>query len=215
MNQAAPSRKPANERKRQIADAVPYSVNHWIRVEALAILAEGKRSASEIAEILGEDVKLVAGHIRELYDSGCIEFSGTEKVGNVTERFYRALTLPYVSDEAYRAMSVDDRRDLNGAVVQGILAETVASFRAGKMDTDEDLWLLWDCMSLDAQGRREAAEELAASYERLLDIKGKSATRLCESGETGTATVVSLTGFERGRPGRPHGGYYRSPRNER
>lgn len=201
------TRKPLGERKREIDDAVVYALGHWIRNEALSIFAEGKHSTSEIAKMLGEDVRVVSNHIRELYDSGCIESAGTAKKGNVNEQFYRAVILPYITDEAYRNMSVEERRDVNGVTVQSILTEILASFRAGKMESDEDLWLLWDCLNLDAEGRREVSEEFAASYDRLLDIKARSANRLCESGEVGTTTIVTMTSFERSRPGRPDRGY--------
>lgn len=203
----AATRKPPAERKRQMEDAVAYALGHPIRNQALSILAEGKRSTSELAKIMGEDVKAVGHHIRELYESGCIEDAGTVMKGNVTERFYRVVILPYITDEAYQAMTMEERRDIIGVTVQSILTETLASYRAGKMESDEDLWLLWDALNLDARGRREVADELAASYERLLDIKCRAATRMTESGETGTTTIVTATAFSRCRSGRPERSY--------
>jgi DNA-binding transcriptional ArsR family regulator len=207
----ATTRKPPAERKRAIDDAVAYAVGHRIRIDALAILAEGKHSPSQIAEILGEDVSLVGNHIRELYESGCIESAGTAKVRNATEHFYRALELPYVDGEEYGEMSQETRRELIGLIIQAIVAEVMASFRAAKMETDEDLAMVWDSMNLDALGRHEMAEELTARYERLKQIKAKSANRLAQSGEVGITTVVALMGFERSRPGRPESGYRAFP----
>jgi predicted transcriptional regulator len=203
----AATRKVGAERKRPIDEAVACAVGHRIRIDSLAILAEGKHSSNDIAAMLGEDVRKVSNHVRELYECGCIESAGTTKVRNATEHFYRAVTLPYISDEAYRAMPKEARREVAGLIIQAITAETLASLRAGKLETDEDLWLAWDCLNLDAQGRREVADEFAASFDRLLDIKVRNATRLSEAGEVGTTTIVSMTGFERSRPGRPLGGY--------
>jgi DNA-binding transcriptional ArsR family regulator len=207
LDEPGTTRKPPSERKRAIDDAVAYAVGHRIRIDALAILAEGKHSPNEIAEILGEDVSLIGNHVRELFDSGCIESAGTAKVRNATEHFYRAVTLPYVSDEAYREMPHETRREIIGLIIQAITAEVMASFRAGKLEADEDLWMVWDSMNLDAQGRRELGDELAARYERFIEIKAKSASRLAKSGDTGTMTLVALMGFERSRPGRPKSGY--------
>ena len=190
-----------------MGEAVAYAVGNWIRNEALSILAEGKRSTSELAKMLGLDTKLVGNHIRELYDSGCIEIAGTAKRGNVTETFYRTVILPYITDEAYRAMSIEERRDVNGVTVQSILTETLAAFGAGKMEADEALWLLWDAFNLDAQGREEVAQALAESYERVVDIAAEAVNRMAKSGETGTTTILSLTSFQRSRPGRPERGY--------
>ena len=121
LNQTASEvgRKPLKERKRRPDDALPHSVNHWIRVEALAIFHEGEFSAGEVANLIGEDVKNVRGHIRDLYDSGCIELAGYKLVGNFRKPVYRAIVLPVVTDEVYRAMSIDgtsrrERRDRSG-----------------------------------------------------------------------------------------------------
>lgn len=217
MNQQAleVGRKPLKERTRRPDDALPHSVNHWIRVEALAIFHEGEFSAGEVAEMIGEDVKNVRGHIRDLYDSGCVEFAGYKLVGNYRKPVYRAIVLPWVSPRAYRAMSIEDRHDLNGAVVQGVLAESVSSYRTGKMDTDEDLYLVWDAPNLDAEGKRELHDCLATTFEGVKDIHARAANRMAESGETGATTVVGLLGFERGRAGRPEGGYYRAGKDDR
>jgi DNA-binding transcriptional ArsR family regulator len=198
-----------SKRKRAIDDAVAYAVGHRIRIDALAILNEGRASPSEISKTLDESVSMVGHHIKELFDSGCIESVGTEQVRGATEHFYRAVTLPYISDEEYRALSLETRRELVGLIIQAIMAEVLASFRARKLETDEDLWLTWQCLNLDEQGRREVADEQAESYARLLEIQTRNASRLAEAGRTGTTTVVAMMGFERSRPGRPPGGYVR------
>lgn len=211
MGQAAlkVGRKPLKKRTRRQADALTHAVNHWIRVEALAIFHEGEYSTGEVAELIGEDVKLVRGHIKDLYDSGCIEFAGYKMVSGTMRPVYRAIVLPVVKDEAYREMTIEERRDLNGAVVQGLLTESVSSYRAGKMDRDEELCLVWDVANVDVEGKRELLEHLTAAWEGVREISARSANRMVESDETGTTTVVGLLGFERGRSGRPEGGYYK------
>lgn len=191
-----------------------HAVNHWIRVEVLAILHEGEFSAGEVAEMIDVDVKPVTGHIHDLYESGCIEFAGTKMVSNFARPVYRAIVMPEVTPEVYRSMSIDDRHDLNGAVTQGILTETLSSYGTGKMDTDEELYLVWDAPTLDAQGEREMHDHLASSFERAKKIHANSANRMAKSGETGHTKVVGFLGFRRGRPGRPQGGYYGSRNDE-
>jgi DNA-binding transcriptional ArsR family regulator len=205
--EATAPRKPPGERKREIGDAVAYALGNAIRNVALAVLAEGKRSKSELAKITGIDLRTMSHHVDELYECGCIEDAGSVKKGNVTERFYRTVILPYITDEAYRNMTPEERRDVNGVTVQSILTETLASFRAGKMEPDEQLWLLWDALNLDVRGKEEVAEELAESYERIQAIHGRATNRLCESGETGTMSIVTLTSFERGRNKHPAQSY--------
>ncbi len=203
MKKVAITRKPASERKRPADEAVSYAVGNGTRIEALAILAEGEYSASQIAKMLGLDTQLVNNHMRELFDCGCIEPTGTAQVRNATQRFYRALATPHVSDNAYQKMPVEARREVISVLIQAIVAETLASLRAGRMEADDDVALMWDCVSVDKQGRREISAEIQALFGRILEIQDESASRLAESGESAITTVVSLTAFERSRPGRP------------
>ncbi len=196
----------AQRKKKEIADAIAYAFGHWIRLEALAILAEGKFSVAEIARIIGISVNRLSGHIRGLYAHGCIEYMGTGTSRNANEHFYRALMISHISDEQYGAMSPEERRDPIGVIVQSIIAETFAALRAGKLEDDEHARVIGRCLRADAQGKDEVQEHVLGVYGELLDIKVKSAHRLAESGETGTTTIVSLIGFERSRPRMPHPG---------
>jgi DNA-binding transcriptional ArsR family regulator len=200
-------KKVTTQRKRPIEEAVAYAVGNGTRIDALAILAEGKHSPSQIAKILGVSTKLVGNHIRELHACGCIESAGTTTVRNVTQHFYRALAIPYIDDPTYKKMPNRARREVIAVLIQAIVAETMASFRAGRMEADDDVYLLWDCLSVDAQGKRELADEMQAQYERIVKIRERNEARLAEAGESGTTTLVSLMAFERSRHGRPEKRY--------
>jgi DNA-binding transcriptional ArsR family regulator len=197
-------RKPAAERKKQIADAIGYVFGHWIRLEALAILAEGKTSVSEVARAIGVDKKRLSGHIKGLYDHGCIENLGTGTGRNANKHFYRAVMIPYIDDETYCRMAPAERRDPIGLIILAIITETLAALRAGRFDDDEHARLIGDCFYLDAQGVKEVRDYVLEVYRRLVEIKVRSANRLAESGETGVTTIVTATCFERSRPTMPH-----------
>ena len=201
-------RKPLKNRTRLPEQALTHSVNHWIRVEALAIFHEGEFSAGEVAKMIGEDVKVVRGHVQDLYDSGCVEFAGFKLVDGNPRRAYRAITQGVVGVEAYRSMSLEDRHDVNGAVIQGLHAEVVSAYRNWKIDADEDSCLVWEPLHLDAEGKRELLEHLIAAWKGAKEIEVKSINRMAESGEEGTPSVAAFIGFERGRDGRPEGGYF-------
>lgn len=210
---AETGRKPIKERTKLPDDALPSSVRHWIKVEALAIFHEGEFSAGEVAIMIGEDVKLVRNHIRELYNAGCIELADYKEVGGYVRAVYRAIEAPEISDEVAKEMSVEERHDVSGAIAQGILAETVSSYRNGKLDIDP-VCLLWDAPYFDSQGEQEAHELMLDTYGKVKKIHGKSVNRMCKSGEPGTTSVVALLAFERGRPGRPTGGYFKTGKND-
>jgi DNA-binding transcriptional ArsR family regulator len=198
------TRVPAAERKKGIADAIAYAFGHWIRLEALAILAEGKSSVAEIARIIGVSVNRLSGHIRGLYEHGCIEYMGAGTSRNANEHYYRAVILPHISDEEFRAMPPVERRESLGIVTQAVIAETLAALRAGKLDDDENARIIGRFLRVDAQGKLEVQEHVLGVYEQLVDIKVKNMHRLAETGETGTTTIISATGFERNRPLMPH-----------
>jgi DNA-binding transcriptional ArsR family regulator len=198
-------RKPAAERKKkEVADAIAYAFGHWIRIEALAILAEGKYSVAEVARIIGISVNRLSGHIRGLYDHGCIEYMGTGPARNASESFYRAVMVFHVDDAQYRAMSPEERRDPIGVIVQSTIGETLASLRAGKLDDDEDSRIISRCLCVDAQGMNEVQEHVRDVYGQLLDIKVENTHRLAKSHVTGTTTIISATAFERSRPRMQH-----------
>jgi DNA-binding transcriptional ArsR family regulator len=201
------TRKPATERAKNVADAVAYAAGSGIRVGALEILAEGKISVGEIARMLGVDLKRLSDHIRHLYNYGCIEDAGTEKARNTNKHFYRVVTLPCISVEEYRTLSVDGRRDVLGLILQEIIVETLASFRSGKLENDEKVQLIWDCLNLDSKGKREVATCLTEADKRLLAIEAVNTKRLAQSAESGIPMTASFLGFERSRPGRPLNGY--------
>jgi predicted transcriptional regulator len=205
----AVGRKPLKERRRRPEEALPHAVNHWVRVETLAVLQEGPFSVAEVARLIGEDVRVVRNHVKDLYDSGCIEFAGYKHVSGTLRPTYSCLVLPVVGVEAYRAMSLDERHDLNGAVIQGIQVESVSSFRNGRMDEDENLCLVWQPLNLDIQGKRELSTHLTVGWEATKGIETRSLDRMAESGEQGCSTIAAFLGFERGRRGRPKGGYHR------
>lgn len=207
-------RKPRTKRKRQPVPAMTSAINHWIRVEALAIFHEGEFSAGEVAKMIDVDVKEITGHIHDLYESGCIEFAGHKLIGGIMVPVYRAITAPIVDDQVYREMSQADRDDASNAIVQGVLAETVSSCRNKRMIDDETLVLIWDAPTLDPQGEREMNDHMTASHRKAVRIQARAANRLAKSGETGVTKVITFMAFRRGRPGRPDGGYLRSESTE-
>jgi DNA-binding transcriptional ArsR family regulator len=206
-------RKPIKERTKLPDDALPSSVRHWIKVEALAIFHEGEFSAGEVALMIGEDVKNVRNHIHELYEAGSIELAGYKKVGSYVRAVYRAIQSPEISDEAAEKMAVEERHDVSGAITQGILAETVSAYRNGKLDEDP-VCLLWDAPYFDRLGELETHQLMLDTYEKVKRIHGKSVNRMSKSGETGNTSVVALLAFQRGRAGRPTGGYFSTGKND-
>lgn len=187
------------EQKRSAEEAVSYALGHRIRIEVLAFLNEGTRSPSELAGLTHQPITTISHHIKELVNSGCIELARIEKVRNADQHFYRAIELPFVSDQEAEALPSKVRQEYAAVILQALMAESLAAFWAGKLSVDP-VWMSWRWFNLDAQGRREAQREQAAFWERIVGIEVESANRATESGETPTSTIVASLGFERFRP---------------
>lgn len=182
-------------------EAVSYAVGHRVRIEILSILNEGTYSPDQLARMLRQPLGKVTHHIRELLDSRSIEVARVESVQNrnVSQKFYCAVKTPFVSDEEVSSMTRVERQELYAAALQASMAEGLASLWAGKFADDPRSWIAWCWFNVDAQGRVEIADELAASWERLVDIEAQSASRRAESGEDAVSILVNTLGYERSR----------------
>jgi DNA-binding transcriptional ArsR family regulator len=189
----------AGQRGKSIEEVLSYAVGHRIRIEILAILNEGVYSPDEIAQRIGEPTNKVAHHIKELWDAGSIELARTAPVRNTVQHFYRAVEMPFYSDEETAAMTPQQRQVTSGLILQAIMAESLAAFWAGKIHSDPRVWLSWRWFNVDEQGRNEIADEQARSWERVCQIEAESASRRAESGEQAVSIIVASMGFERHR----------------
>jgi Bacterial regulatory protein, arsR family len=185
---------------RSVEEAPSYGVGRRIRIEILGILNEGTHSASELAKLIHQPLTTIGHHIKEMVNSGCIELARIEKVRNVDQHFYRAVQLPFITDEEAMDLPPEVKQEYAAVVMQAIMAEGMGSLWAGKMNNDPLVRMMWRWFNLDAEGRREAADEQRESWERIVGIEARSTNRRAESGEEATTMVMAMMGFERSRP---------------
>jgi DNA-binding transcriptional ArsR family regulator len=185
--------------KRSVEEAVSYAIGHRIRIEILALLNEGTRSPSELAQLTRQPITTVGHHVKELVNSGCIELARIEKVRNADQHFYRAVELPFISDEEAESLPAEARQQYAAVILQALMAEGLAALWAGKM-TSDPVWMSWRWFNLDEQGQREAQEAQHEFWERIKEIDADTANRVTESGEPTTSTIVAALGFERFKP---------------
>jgi len=192
---------------RSIESAVHYSLAHEIRTEILAILNEGVHSPEELSKITGELPSRLGHHIKALLDDGSIELVGVKPVRNTLQHFYRAVQLPFHSDEQVEAMSRDERQAIIGVILEAVVAEALASFDSGKMLDDPRIWLSWRWFNVDRQGREDIADEQARHWERMQEIEAEATGRRADSGEEAASVIVTSLGYIRSRTAvhPPHG----------
>ena len=189
--------------ERCVEDSVSYSLGHRLRIEIRAALHEGPATASRLAEIVREPLNKVDYHLKEMLKDGSIDIAKTVKVGNIEQHYYSVVKLPYFSEDDVAAMTTADRQALYAMIVQAASAEALASLWAGKMVNDPRVFVAWNRINLDKQGREELADEEASSWQRKEEIEAKSANRRAETGEPGVTYVITSFGYERSRSSAP------------
>jgi DNA-binding transcriptional ArsR family regulator len=187
------------ERKRSVEEAVSYSVGHRIRIEILCILNEGTYSASELSKLIRQPLTTISHHIKELVNAHSIELARIEKVRNADQHFYRAIELPLVTDEEAEALPPEVKQEYAALILQTITAEGLGALWAGKMNNDPTVRMMWRWFNLDAEGRRELADEQRESWDRIAEIEARATNRRSESGEEPVTLIASMMGFERSR----------------
>lgn len=188
------------QRRKNIEEVVPYAISHRTRVHILIVLNEGTFTPGQIAEVIGEPLNNVSNHIRELADAGSIELAKKEQVRNTILHFYRAVEMPFYSDEEAKAMTPQQRKVTAGLVVQSMIAEVLAALSAGKLH-DPRVWLAWNWFNVDEQGCEDIMAEQARSWDRVQEIEVESTNRRVKSGEDATPIIVTQLGYERARKG--------------
>jgi DNA-binding transcriptional ArsR family regulator len=184
---------------RRIEEVTSRGLGHRFRVEILAALHEGPASASQLARILRQSEGKVWYHIKELLKDGSIEEAEIKQEANHAITYYRQVELPFFSDEAIAAMTPEERQITAALILQASAAEALAALWAGKMHSDPRVWLAWQPVVLDAEGREELADEQQRNWDAMQEIACKAVNRRAESGDTGKTFIISSFGFERQR----------------
>lgn len=190
--------------KRSVAAAVAYAITHQARTEIRTILNEGPRSQEELARLIrGPASKNIAHHLRELLADGSIELAYVKPVRNAFEHYYRAVKIPFYTDEEIAAMPPEAREAIAGLILEGVMSEAMAALWAEKMVHDRRVWLSWRWFNVDAQGREDIADDQARHWERVREIEVESLVRCAKSGEPTKSIIVTSLGFERFRSSGP------------
>jgi DNA-binding transcriptional ArsR family regulator len=187
------------QRKKRIGEVVAYALSHRTRVLILIVLNEGVYTPAQVAKIIEEPLRNVSNHIRELAEAGSIELTKSVPKRNSVQHYYRAVEMPYYSEEDMEAMTPEQRDVTYGLVIQSMAAEMMAALWKGTLSSDPKTWLSWRWFNVDAQGREEIAEDLQRSWDRMWEIQAESTNRCAKSKEDTRSILVAHGGFERAK----------------
>ncbi len=188
---------------RGVEDSVSFSLANRLRTEIRAALHEGPATRAQLATIVGQPPDALTFHLKEMLKDGSINIYKTEKVGNMDRHYYGVVELPRFSDEQMEAFSWEERQTVCAIAVQAASAEALASLWAGKMADDLRVFLGWNRIQLDRQGRDELADEEAQTWARRYGIAAEADSRLDESGEKGVTYIITSFAYGRSRRSAP------------
>jgi DNA-binding transcriptional ArsR family regulator len=188
---------------RGVEDSVSFSLANRLRIEIRAALHEGPATRAQLARIVGQPSDALTFHLKEMLKDGSIGIDRTDKVGNMDRHYYCVVELPRFSDEQMEAFSWEERQTVCAIAVQAASTEALASLWAGKMAVDPRVFLGWNRIQLDRQGRDDLADEEAQTWTRRYGIAAEAASRLAESGEQGVTYIITSFAYERGRKSAP------------
>lgn len=188
----------AAKRPKKIEEAIQYALGHKIRVHILIVLNEGIYTAAQLAEIVDEPLNNVSNHLGKMLEDGSVEVAKEERRGNVIQYWYKAVEIPYYSQEAAEEMTHLQRHMTAGAIYQSGSAEVMAALYAGKL-ADPRAVVHWDWYNVDQQGREEMEAENRRYLARLREIEVEATNRRAKTDEEPISMLVNLDVFERVR----------------
>jgi predicted ArsR family transcriptional regulator len=183
-------------KKEGVEQVVAKAFAHPLRVQILVILNEKTASPNMLAQQLDQSLNLVAYHVRVLEKYDCIELVDTKQRRGATEHFYRATRRQFLTDSEWSRLPKILRPGLSGAVLKTAFDDVEEALDQNTFDELEDRHLSRTPMVVDRKGWEDAAEALAETLERLIEIQGEATTRMSESGEEGFHTKALMLHFK-------------------
>jgi DNA-binding transcriptional ArsR family regulator len=159
---------------------VAKALAHPLRTRLLSALEDRTASPSELAAELDVPLGVLSYHIRRLTALGFLQLVRRVPRRGAVEHYYTATVRPPVTDEAWGATpGIVKQASITGAL--GRLGTQVSAAAAAGGFNAAEARLNEAALTLDEQGWRELASELAALAARVEEIDNQSRQRLGES----------------------------------
>jgi hypothetical protein len=144
---------------------------------------------------VGADVSSFHHHIEVLEKLGCIELVDTQQRRGGKEHFYRATSTVFFDNKHWAQIPRSIQDDMSSSMLGSLLGEAATAAELGSFNRGDGEHISWTPGRVDPQGQSEAAALLDETLHRLTAILDRSAERLAEKNEPGTATTVGLLAF--------------------
>ncbi|MGH2868442.1 MAG: ArsR/SmtB family transcription factor [Solirubrobacteraceae bacterium] len=166
---------------------------HPLRTRVLSALEDRTASPSQLAVELDVPLGVLSYHVRRLTALGFLRLVKRVPRRGAVEHYYTAIVRPPVTDQAWGATPSVVKQAMLGASLDQVGTMVTDAAAAGGFDAPESR-ISRIRVSVDEQGWREMAQELAESEKRIEAIERKSRRRLETSEGDGSliATVVGI-----------------------
>jgi DNA-binding transcriptional ArsR family regulator len=160
-------------------------------------LAEGPKSAAQLAEIVGIPPARVRRHIRKMREEGVVESASSEAKRGAVEHFHFVSGGLEIEEEQLAELTLDQRRRITAYFLKVLLTDATKSLithprSPGLERTDGPLTRI--PIQIDEEGWKELANMHTEFYRRVLESRDRIAERLREKGEEGfkASSVIML-----------------------
>jgi hypothetical protein len=191
------AREALDSEKLAITERLVKAVSHPIRLKACTILGERVASPNEIAKTTGEDLGLVAYHVRELEKLGWAELVKTEPRRGALEHFYRGTARPLLDDAKWSRLTPEQRDEYSAVGIQIMFVEAGWALAEGTFDSRLDRHMTRSPMQVDERGWKEVAKTLEAAFARVQEIQEACVSRVADEEVETFPVTVDLIAFER------------------
>ena len=178
--------------------ALAVAMSHPLRVRILYAMhsPERRRSATDISEETGADVRRLSYHMRELAAMGFIEQVDQKAVRGSLEKIYAPIKRLEAWDLEYTAMPDAVKQILTASFLKTGVFALGAAINAGTFDAREDAVIGQHTFWSDERGAKEAMAVLDEALRSLVEIEENAQARLAETGEEGFLISYMLAGYE-------------------
>lgn len=159
-------------------ERIAKALNHPMRTEILAMLADKPMSASELSDVV-EHWKLssVSYHVRELLKYECVEVVEKEQVRGAMKTRYRATTRMLLDRQNWDHLDIETRNGISLNAVGEVIDRAANAIEADTFDKRTDRSVITLKMDVDEQAWTEASEIVREAYERISTVEADAANR--------------------------------------
>lgn len=166
------------KRYQDITDpAIAKALAHPLRTRILAALENRTASPTDLAGELDAPLGVVSYHVRRLHALRFLKLVKRVPRRGAVEHYYTTVAGPRITDEAWLSTPTIVKQATISAALTELGSQASAALGVGGFD-ERDSHLSRTPVTVDAQGWKELARELAALIPRIEKIEAESQKRL-------------------------------------